>query len=39
MLLSPEDFDARTIDFGNGECNNGFSVTVNGETNFYGSED
>jgi hypothetical protein len=39
MLLSPEDYDNRTIDFGSGECNNGFSVTVNGETNNYGSED
>lgn len=39
MILTPEGYDARTIDFGNGECNNGFSVTVNGETNQYGSED
>lgn len=38
MVLSPQDYDPRTIDFGNGECNNGFSVTVNGETNNYGSE-
>lgn len=39
MVLSPEDHDPRTIDFGNGECNNGFTVTVNGETNSYGTED
>ncbi len=39
MILSPEGYDARTIDFGNGVCNNGFTVTVNGETNQYGSED
>jgi hypothetical protein len=37
MVLSPEDYDARTIDFGDGTCNNGFSVTVNGETNSYGT--
>lgn len=39
MVLSPENYDNRTIDFGNGECNNGFTVTVNGETNQYGTED
>lgn len=39
MVLTPEDYDPRVIDFGNGECNNGFTVTVNGETNQYGSED
>jgi hypothetical protein len=39
MTLVPEGYDQRVIDFGNGECNNGFTVTVNGETNSYGSED
>jgi hypothetical protein len=39
MTLTPDGYDTRTIDFGNGECNNGITVTVNGETNQYGSED
>lgn len=39
MTLTPDGYDARIIDFGNGECNNGFSVTVNGETTQYGSAD
>lgn len=39
MILTPDGYDSRTIDFGNGECNNGFSVTVNGETDQYGTQD
>lgn len=39
MTLTPNGYDPRVIDFGNGECNNGFTVTLNGETNSYGSED
>lgn len=31
-------YSTRYIDFGNGECNNGFTVTVNGETYQLGSE-
>ncbi|MFM7814464.1 MAG: hypothetical protein ACKO66_08105 [Flavobacteriales bacterium] len=39
MTIYPDDHPERLIDFGNGECNNGFTVTVDGETNSYGSED
>jgi len=39
LVLTPDGYDARTVDFGNGECNNGFSVTVNGETTSYGTGD
>jgi hypothetical protein len=39
MTIYPDDHPERVIDFGNGECNNGFTVTVDGETNTYGSED
>ncbi len=39
MILTPEGYDARVIDFGNGECNNAFTVTVNGETVQYGTGD
>jgi len=38
MSIEPEDFATRYIDFGNGECNNGFTVTVNGEEYQLGSE-
>jgi hypothetical protein len=39
ISLVPENADTRTIDFGNGECNNGFTVTKNGQTNQYGTGD
>nr|AIA14175.1 Unknown Function [uncultured bacterium] len=39
LVLTPEGYDPRTIDFGTGECNNSFSVTVNGETTTYGTGD
>jgi hypothetical protein len=38
VTIEPEDYATRYIDFGNGECNNGFTVTVNGETYQLGSE-
>jgi hypothetical protein len=38
ITLEPEGYATRYIDFGAGECNNGFSVTVNGETYQFGSE-
>lgn len=38
VLIQPEGMAVRTIDFGNGECNNGITVTVNGHTTSYGTE-
>ncbi|MFM7233171.1 MAG: hypothetical protein ACKOZM_01185 [Flavobacteriales bacterium] len=38
VTIEPEDYATRYIDFGNGECNNGFTVTVNGETYQLGSD-
>ncbi len=39
LVLTPDGYDARVIDFGNGDCNNAFTVTVNGETVQYGTGD
>lgn len=39
LVLTPHGYDARVIDFGNGECNNTFTVAVNGETVQYGTGD
>lgn len=36
--IEPEDYATRYIDFGDGACNNGFTVTVNGEVYQLGSE-
>jgi hypothetical protein len=38
ITLQPVDYPARYIDFGNGECNNGLTVTVNGEVYQLGTE-
>jgi hypothetical protein len=38
ITIEPEEYATRYIDFGNGECNNGFTVTVNGEEYQLGSE-
>lgn len=32
LTISPSGADTRTVNFGSGDCNNGFTVTVNGET-------
>jgi hypothetical protein len=38
VTISPDGYAERFIDFGNGECNNGIIVTVNGETYTLGTE-
>jgi hypothetical protein len=39
ISISPEGGDERVVDFGSGDCNNGFTVTVGDETTSYGSGD
>lgn len=36
--VTPDDGTVRLIDFGNGNCNNGFSITVNGTVFNFGNE-
>ncbi len=36
--IDPDGYAERFVDFGNGECNNGIFVTVNGETYTLGTE-
>ena len=38
IMIQPEGMAVRLIDFGNGECNNGITVTVNGHTTSYGTD-
>lgn len=38
LTIQPEDYAARYIDFGNGECNSAFTLTVNGEEYQLGSD-
>jgi hypothetical protein len=38
VTIDPDGYAERFIDFGNGECNNGIFVTVNGETYSLGTE-
>jgi hypothetical protein len=38
LTIDPDGYAERFIDFGNGECNNGIFVTVNGETYTLGTE-
>jgi hypothetical protein len=38
ITLQPEDYEARYIDFGNGTCDSGFTVTVDDETYQLGSD-
>ena len=38
IAVTPQDGAERLIDFGNGNCNNGFSVTVNGQVYYFGTE-
>jgi len=38
ITLQPQDYDTRYIDFGNGACDSGFTVTVNDETYQLGSD-
>ena len=38
ITLQPQDYEARYIDFGNGACDSGFTVTVNDETYQLGSD-
>jgi hypothetical protein len=35
LNITPEGADTRTVNFGSGDCNNGFTVTVNGETEVF----
>jgi hypothetical protein len=37
--IVPEENDARVVDFGSGDCNNGFTVTVGNEVYTFGSGD
>jgi hypothetical protein len=39
MQISPEDNDARVVNFGSGACNNGFTVTVGDEEFSFGTGD
>jgi hypothetical protein len=38
ITLQPQDYETRYIDFGNGTCDSGFTVTVDGETYQLGSD-
>ena len=38
VTIDPDGYAERFVDFGNGECNNGIFVTVNGETYTLGTE-
>jgi len=38
VMIQPEGMAIRIVDFGNGECNNGITVTVNGQATAYGTE-
>ncbi|MFN5621369.1 MAG: hypothetical protein ACK478_08710 [Flavobacteriales bacterium] len=38
LTIVPQGYSQRYIDFGNGECNNGIFVTVNGDTYTLGTE-
>jgi hypothetical protein len=38
ITLQPQDHETRYIDFGNGACDSGFTVTVDGETYQLGSD-
>lgn len=38
LTVEPEGYATRLIDFGNGECNNGITVTVNGQNYQLGTE-
>jgi hypothetical protein len=38
LTLQAQDYEARYIDFGNGACDSGFTVTVDGETYQLGSD-
>lgn len=39
LQIIPDGADTRTVDFGSGDCNNGFTVTVNGETEEFNGGD
>lgn len=39
VQISPEGNDERTVNFGSGDCNNGFTVTVGDEVYTFGSGD
>jgi hypothetical protein len=39
ISIIPEGNDERIVDFGSGDCNNGFTVTVGDETTSFGSGD
>ena len=38
ITLQPQDYEARYIDFGNGSCDNDFTLTVDGDTYQLGSD-
>ncbi len=39
LTITPQEADTRTVNFGSGDCNNGFTVTVNGETEEFNGGD
>ncbi len=39
LTIAPTNADVRTVNFGSGACNNGFTVTVNGETESFNGGD
>jgi hypothetical protein len=39
VQITPEDLDARVVNFGSGDCNNGFTVTVGDDVYTFGSGD
>lgn len=39
LTITPEENDARVVDFGSGDCNNGFTVTVGDNVYSFGSGD
>ncbi|MFM9985201.1 MAG: hypothetical protein ACKVOK_08220 [Flavobacteriales bacterium] len=39
LEIAPENADTRVVNFGSGSCNNGFTVTVNGETEEFNGGD
>ncbi|MFN0031682.1 MAG: hypothetical protein ACKVOR_05945, partial [Flavobacteriales bacterium] len=39
LTIAPQNNDVRVVNFGSGDCNNGFTVTVNGETEEFNGGD
>jgi hypothetical protein len=39
ITITPEENEARVVDFGSGDCNNGFTVTIGDEVYTFGSGD